>query len=48
MIFARSKHTGGVNGLVTDGSVRFFSNSVDRQVWQDIHSINGGETSQLP
>jgi len=48
MIFARSRHTGGVNGLVADGSVRFFPNGTDRQVWQDIHSISSGETSQLP
>jgi len=31
--FARSYHTGGVQGALADGSVRFFSNSIDRQTW---------------
>lgn len=31
--FARSYHTGGVQGALADGSVRFFSNNIDRQTW---------------
>jgi prepilin-type N-terminal cleavage/methylation domain-containing protein len=47
-LYARSKHPGGVNGMQVDGSVRFYSNNVDVQVWQNIHSINGGEPTPLP
>jgi prepilin-type N-terminal cleavage/methylation domain-containing protein/prepilin-type processing-associated H-X9-DG protein len=43
-IFAsRSKHTGGVNGALCDGSVRFFSNNIDSSVWQAHGSAAGGE-----
>lgn len=40
----RSLHTGGTNIAIGDGSVRFMSNSVDRQVHWAVHSRNGGET----
>jgi prepilin-type N-terminal cleavage/methylation domain-containing protein/prepilin-type processing-associated H-X9-DG protein len=32
--FARSRHTGGVNAAMGDGSVRFVKNSVDLQSWR--------------
>jgi prepilin-type processing-associated H-X9-DG protein len=35
---ARSRHPGGVNVLMIDGSVRFISDSVDRGLWDAIHS----------
>jgi len=40
---ARSRHTGGVNAAMGDGSIRFFSNSVPLTVWQRMGTMNGGE-----
>jgi prepilin-type processing-associated H-X9-DG protein len=40
---ARSQHPGGVNVLLTDGSVRFAKNTIDLATWQAIASINAGE-----
>lgn len=40
---ARSNHTGGVNLLLADGSVRFASDSIDLGIWQGISTRNGGE-----
>jgi prepilin-type N-terminal cleavage/methylation domain-containing protein/prepilin-type processing-associated H-X9-DG protein len=40
---ARSRHTGGVNALLGDGSVRFVSNSVDINTWHALGTMNGGE-----
>jgi prepilin-type N-terminal cleavage/methylation domain-containing protein/prepilin-type processing-associated H-X9-DG protein len=40
---ARSRHTGGVNLLLADGSVRFVSNGVNPVTWQGVGSRNGGE-----
>ncbi len=45
---ARSRHTGGVNASLCDGSVRFVSNSVALLVWQAMGSMNGGETVEIP
>jgi prepilin-type N-terminal cleavage/methylation domain-containing protein/prepilin-type processing-associated H-X9-DG protein len=42
-INADSYHPGGVNGLMGDGSVRFFKNSVSGPVWRALGSIAGGE-----
>ncbi|MDO5308415.1 MAG: DUF1559 domain-containing protein [Planctomycetia bacterium] len=44
---ARSYHSGGVNVLMGDGSVRFVSDTVAREVWRALGSINGGETVSL-
>ena len=41
---ARSFHTGGVNVLLADGSVRFIKNAIDRLTWQGLSSINAAET----
>ncbi len=41
---ARSKHPGGVNLLLCDGSVRFVANSVNLKTWTALGSRNGGET----
>ena len=49
---ARSLHTGGVQVLMADGAVKFFSNNIDshsncnnpRGVWQALHTRAGGET----
>jgi len=40
---ARSRHTGGVNAALCDGSVRFVSSSVALTLWQDLGSSQGGE-----
>lgn len=40
---ARSYHTGGVNTTLADGSVHFFADSIDAQLWIDLASIDGGE-----
>jgi prepilin-type N-terminal cleavage/methylation domain-containing protein/prepilin-type processing-associated H-X9-DG protein len=40
---ARSKHTGGVNVLRADGSLRFVANSIDPAVWSSAGSRAGGE-----
>jgi prepilin-type N-terminal cleavage/methylation domain-containing protein/prepilin-type processing-associated H-X9-DG protein len=40
---ARSRHSGGVNLLLCDGSVRFAANGVDPVVWRALSTRNGGE-----
>ena len=40
---ARSYHPGGVNGLFSDGSVRFFKNSIDIRVWRALGTRAGNE-----
>ena len=40
---ARSYHTGGVNVLFMDGSVRFVLNSIDQATWHAMGTRNGGE-----
>jgi prepilin-type N-terminal cleavage/methylation domain-containing protein/prepilin-type processing-associated H-X9-DG protein len=40
---ARSQHTGGVNVLLGDGSVRFVSDNIDGGVWKGVGSKSGGE-----
>jgi prepilin-type N-terminal cleavage/methylation domain-containing protein/prepilin-type processing-associated H-X9-DG protein len=43
---ARSRHTGGVNAALCDGSVRFFRNAVPLQTWQSMGTMDGGEVFQ--
>jgi prepilin-type processing-associated H-X9-DG protein len=40
---ARSRHSGGVNILLCDGSVRFVTNSVDINTWRALATRAGGE-----
>jgi prepilin-type N-terminal cleavage/methylation domain-containing protein len=41
---ARSRHTGGINVGLADGSIRFVSNNVDLvSVWRPLATIAGGE-----
>ncbi|AGA29180.1 DUF1559 domain-containing protein [Singulisphaera acidiphila] len=40
---ASSRHSGGVNALFADGSVRFIKNSVSPQTWWALGSRSGGE-----
>ena len=43
---ATSEHPGGVNVGMADGSVRFFNESVNPDVWWATGTANGGETAQ--
>lgn len=40
---ARSRHPGGINALMGDGSVRFVKNSVNMPTWIALNTIQGGE-----
>lgn len=40
---ARSFHSGGVNALMADGSVRFAKNSIAMNIWQALSTSRGGE-----
>jgi prepilin-type N-terminal cleavage/methylation domain-containing protein/prepilin-type processing-associated H-X9-DG protein len=40
---ARSYHSGGVNVLLGDGSVRFVRNGIDPATWRALGTRNGGE-----
>ncbi len=40
---ARSRHSGGVNVLLGDGSVRFVTDSIAPQTWQGLSTRAGGE-----
>jgi prepilin-type processing-associated H-X9-DG protein len=40
---ARSRHPGGVNAALADGSVRFFSNSIALTTWRSLGTRAGGE-----
>jgi prepilin-type processing-associated H-X9-DG protein len=43
-VASRSRHTGGVNVCMGDGSIRFVQNSVDLlTVWRPMATISGGE-----
>ena len=40
---ARSRHPGGVNAAMIDGSVRFFKNSINLVTWSAVSTTQGGE-----
>jgi prepilin-type N-terminal cleavage/methylation domain-containing protein/prepilin-type processing-associated H-X9-DG protein len=40
---ARSRHPGGVNAALCDGSVRFFANAIALGTWQALSTSGGGE-----
>ena len=44
-VTSRSYHTGGVNVLLMDGSVRFVSNGVNPQAWLGLGTRAGGEVA---
>lgn len=41
--FARSYHPGGVNGVMVDGSVHFFTNTINRQTWLKLGLRSDGQ-----
>jgi prepilin-type processing-associated H-X9-DG protein len=43
VIIARSRHPGGVNASLCDGSVRFIKNAIVLTTWQALSSSHGGE-----
>ena len=40
---ARSRHTGGVNAMLGDGSVRFFRNTTPLDAWMALGTMDGNE-----
>ena len=42
-VAARSKHTGGVTAVLADGSVQFYSQTIDLVVWRALGTTTGGE-----
>ncbi len=40
---ARSQHPGGVNASLCDGSVQFFTDSIDLSIWRALSTTKGGE-----
>ena len=42
---ARSRHQGGVNVAMCDGSVQFMTNNIALGVWQALSTMDGGETT---
>ena len=45
---ARSRHPGGVNLLLADGSLQFIADTIDAGVWTALSTIAGGEAVGLP
>jgi prepilin-type processing-associated H-X9-DG protein len=45
-VAARSRHAGGVNAALCDGSVRFVTNGIALATWQAMGSMAGGEVVQ--
>jgi prepilin-type N-terminal cleavage/methylation domain-containing protein/prepilin-type processing-associated H-X9-DG protein len=45
---ARSRHPGGVNASMCDGSVRFFNDSIDINLWRALATRAGAEQVQAP
>ena len=43
IIGARSRHAGGVNAAMCDGSVRFVPNAIDINIWRALSTTRGGE-----
>ena len=45
---SRSRHTGGAHHLFGDGAVRFISENIDLPLYQNLGTIGGGETVDVP
>ncbi len=46
--FFGSRHPGGSNFVLADGSVQFINESIDLEVYRDMSTVNGGEVNRLP
>ncbi|NQT39567.1 MAG: DUF1559 domain-containing protein, partial [Planctomycetes bacterium] len=44
----KSLHAGGANMLLGDASVRFFPESIDYRLYNELGTRAGGEVAQLP
>ncbi|WZO96843.1 DUF1559 domain-containing protein [Isosphaeraceae bacterium EP7] len=40
---SRSRHPGGINTVMGDGSVRFVKNTINHEIWVGLNTIGGGE-----
>ncbi|MDO5554641.1 MAG: DUF1559 domain-containing protein [Planctomycetia bacterium] len=47
VVAARSRHSGGVNAALADGSVRFVSDTVNINIWRAASTAQGGESETL-
>lgn len=47
VVTARSYHTGGVNAVLLDGSVRLVSSSITREIWRALGTRSGGEVLDI-
>ena len=47
VFYSRSRHPGGVNSGLGDGSVRFISNTVNATVWRRLGSPSDGQVISL-
>jgi len=45
---ARSRHTGGVNAAMADGSIHFFTNTIDLLTWRAMGTANGRDPVNVP
>ncbi len=45
---SRSRHPGGVQSLMCDGSVHFVSESINLETWRALSSQGGGEVAAVP
>jgi len=43
LISTRSRHPGGVQACLADGSARFFNESIDLEIWRAYGTKAGGE-----
>lgn len=48
IVTSRSYHPGGVNAAMVDGSVRFYSESIETGVWRALATRGGGESLTPP
>ena len=47
-VAARSRHRGGVQVSMLDGSVGFVTDGISLQTWQNLSTSNGGEQVESP